>query len=323
MARHCLSVLELTSNWQIYTFKNIRFAQAPVGDLRWAKPAAPLFNATLSDGSYGPQCIQAPTKTSSPPSSPAAPESEDCLFLDLYVPAAALLAPKTANLPVIHWFFGGAYRFGSKDPGGSIFYDGRGLIEAAKGNVIFIASNYRVGAYGFLAGSTMEKQGLPNTGFYDQRAALQWTKDNIGLVGGNCNDVSAWGESAGAGSIMHHLVAFGGTQDPLFKKSVLQSPAFSLAFDRKGGLEDIFQAFATAAGCAGQGLACLRAASPTVLASANRFVSENAPSGASVYGPAPDGNLIRQLALLEFKSGNYFKGLDSLVLSHVRREPEV
>ena len=58
----------------------------------------------------------------------------------------------------------------------------------------------------------MEKEGLPNAGFYDQRAVLQWIQDYIGLVGGDKSQVTAMGLSSGAGSIMHHLTAFGGTQ---------------------------------------------------------------------------------------------------------------
>ncbi len=149
----------------------------------------------------------------------------------------------------------------------------------------------------------MEKEGLPNAGLYDQRAVLQWIQDNIHLVGGDRTQVSAWGESAGAGSIMHHLVSFGGTQDPLFSKAVMQSPAFSLMFDRKGGLESTFQNFTALAGCAGQGVACLRAASADALNKANSALNTAGPPGSFAVGPSADGNLIRQLASLEFQSG--------------------
>lgn len=150
----------------------------------------------------------------------------------------------------------------------------------------------------------MEEQGLPNAGFYDQRAALQWTHDYVSLLGGDPTQVSAWGESAGAGSILHQLVAFGGTQDPLFSKAVLQSPAFAFMWDRKGLLEDVFQNFTALAGCTGQGVACLRAASAETLNAANIALTLAAPVGTFAVGPAADGSFVRQLAVLEYASGN-------------------
>lgn len=74
-----------------------------------------------------------------------ADENLDCLFLDLYVPAAAVKNP-SLKLPVVSWFFGGAYIFGGKDAYGHIipFYDGTGVIQESEGNVIFVTSNYRV-----------------------------------------------------------------------------------------------------------------------------------------------------------------------------------
>ena len=149
----------------------------------------------------------------------------------------------------------------------------------------------------------MERDGLPNAGLYDQHAALQWIQDYIGLLGGDKTQVSAWGESAGGGSIMHQLVAFGGTQDPLFSKAVMLSPAFGLKFDRKGSLEQTFQNFTELAGCAGQGVACLRAASAEALDNANTKLNIAGPPGTFAVGPSADGNMIRQLAVLELTSG--------------------
>ncbi|KAL8930417.1 MAG: hypothetical protein Q9208_000601 [Pyrenodesmia sp. 3 TL-2023] len=339
-------------DFQIYVFKNIRFAAPPVGHLRWAKPVPPPQQSGIQDGSYGPICVQVSLQGSlltglGPDSligqalnqSSFKKASEDCLFLDVYVPAKAIDDP-SLRLPVISWFYGGGYVFGAKDQFQPALplYDGTGLLQLSEGNVIFVASNYRVGAYGFLAGNTMEKEGLPNAGLYDQRAALQWIQDYIGLLGGDKTQVSAWGQSAGAGSIMHQLVAFGGTQDPLFSRAVLQSPGFGLQFDRKGTLQQTFQKFATLAGCPGQGVACLRAASAETLDEANTALNNQA-----AVGPSADGNMIRQLATLEFafgnssltptsfptypltllKTGHYSRVPTSLILSHVTNEAEI
>lgn len=310
-------------NGDIYTFKNIRFGAPPVGELRWAKPAPPAQETTIQDGSYGPICIQSAIKTEfigsiSVPSISAT--SEDCLFLDIYVPAKAITNP-SLKLPVISWFYGGGYIFGGKDQFEPLlpFYDGTGLIQASDGNVIIVTSNYRVGPLGFLAGTTMENEGLPNAGLYDQRAALQWIQDYIGLVGGDKCQVSAWGESAGAGSILHHLTAFGGAQDPLFSRAVLESPAYEFLFDRKGSLEQTFQDFAAFAGCAGLGVSCLRAASTKNISDASVALSEAAPP-VRTFGPSADGAFVRQLAPLEFASGHYWKGISSIILSHTSRE---
>lgn len=165
----------------------------------------------------------------------------------------------------------------------------------------------------------MEKEGLPNAGLWDQRAAFQWVHDHISLVGGDPTQVTAMGESAGAGSIMHHLVGYGGTLVPLFNKAILQSPAYQYMWDRGGTVLSIFNEFATQAGCNGQGLACLRAAPVANLIAANTYLNSEGTDGAFAVGPTPDGSFIRQLAVLEYASGNFHR-IDSLILSHTAAE---
>ncbi len=214
-----------------------------MGDLRWAKPAAPESTSTVQDGRYGPICVQSSPNglnllgpgDQSPnggalnqflagiPVALFSGGNEDSLFLDVYVPGAAVRSP-SMKLPVVAFIYGGAYLFGSKDGFEALeFYDGSGMINESGGNLIYVAMNYRVGAFGFLAGSTMESEGLPNAGLWDQRAALQWIQDYIHLLGGDPTQVTAMGESAGAGSILHHLVA---RETPLFSKAILQSRAY-------------------------------------------------------------------------------------------------
>ncbi|KAJ9151183.1 Alpha/beta-hydrolase [Pleurostoma richardsiae] len=324
----------------IYTFKNIRYAAPPVGDLRWAKPASPVSNATLQDGSYGHSCVQSAIKglnlVGSGNGSPIGAAinqflggipvplfsggNEDCLFLDVYVPGKAIKNPNL-KLPVVVFVYGGGYVFGSKD---SLqpelpFYDGSGMIEQSNNGMIFVAMNYRLGAYGFLAGSTMEKDGLPNAGLWDQRAAFQWVQDYIHLLGGDPTKVTAMGESAGAGSILHHLVAEGGELDPLFSRAIIQSPAFEWMWDRAGVVENTFQNFASLAGCKGKGLACLRAADAKTLQTANDALNAQQTPGSFAVGPTPDGSFIRQLPVLEFSTGNFWD-IESVILSHCASE---
>lgn len=251
--------------------------------------------------------------------------AEDCLFLDIYVPGKAVRNPTRYKLPVIHWFYGGGYLFGSKDQLQPFlpWYDGSGLIGQSGNNVIFVASNYRLGAIGFLAGSTMEKTGTPNAGLWDQRMALQWTKDNIGLLGGDPSQITAMGESAGASSLLHHLVFNGGTTDPLFTKAVLQSPAFLPMVDRQGSLEAVYQNFSTLAGCAGGDMNCLRAASSDTIIKANRVLNSKAIAGTFIVGPSADGSLIRQTPSLEYASGNYWKNLQSIMVTHTSDESTI
>jgi carboxylesterase type B len=130
----------------------------------------------------------------------------------------------------------------------------------------------------------MEKGGAPNAGLWDQRAVQEWIQKYANLFGGNPNEVSLWGESAGAGSIMHHLTAFGGKKPALFKRAVIQSAAYDPQPDRKGMLEKQFQEFATLAGCEGKGLACLRAADIKTIKTAQEKYVASMPAGKPGFG---------------------------------------
>ncbi|KAL2818016.1 Alpha/Beta hydrolase protein [Aspergillus granulosus] len=335
------------SEADVYTFRNIRYAAPPIGDLRWATPAPPEFVAGIQDGSYGHNCIPGPI----PPEfdSPIFENitknaNEDCLFLDIYVPGKALKSHRP-SVPVVVWIHGGAYVTGSKDQGISIgYFDGTSLIQRAEQNLIVVSINYRLGAFGFLAGEPLRGEGngtcttrtsaVFNAGLHDQRAALKWVQSYIHLLGGDANNVSAWGQSAGAGSIMHHLIAKGGTLDPLFKTAALYSPGFGTSAD-EAKTEAQFEAFAGAVGCPVKGtdaLRCLRAANTTVLKEANVNIFAGAAN------PVPDGEYIQNVALLEYsqgnlsvvafaheeaelnQAGNTWPHLNSLIVSHVLDE---
>ena len=239
-------------------------------------------------------------------------DNEDCLFLDIYVPDKALNSSSASKLPVVVYLFGGAYTFGSKDTmitseGNEwSLYDGQGAFDATDDGIIWVVPNYRLGAFGWLAGNTVESNGSPNAALYDQRLVFQFVQDYIGQINGDSNQVSAWGNSAGAGSLVHHLTAFEGNQDPLFSRAVLWSPAYQWAFDRQGALEETYRSFATAAGCADQlgDLECLRKADNNTLKEANQKIVTNVTAlGLFPWGPAVDGSWVKRLPAAQFQLG--------------------
>ncbi|KAL2039233.1 hypothetical protein N7G274_007901 [Stereocaulon virgatum] len=117
------------------------------------------------------------------PKDPVGTLVEDCLFLDFYVPLQVLNGG--SQVPVVVWFYAGAHAFGSKhqfDISKIPMYSGKELLTATPDPLIFVAGNYRLSAFGWLAGSYMEREALPNTGLYDQRMILEFVQENVGKV---------------------------------------------------------------------------------------------------------------------------------------------
>ena len=204
-----------TDDGAIDVFKGIPFAQAPVGDLRW-KPPVPLprWEGERAATDFGPACVQ---PQGGPPNvySPAeqTPVSEDCLSLNIWRPEGA------ANAPVLVWIHGGALLAGSsREP----MYDGRKLAERG---VIVVSINYRLGALGWMAHPALSAESPDgvsgNYGLLDQIAALKWIEANIGAFGGDPENVTIAGESAGGLSVMY-LMASPAARG-LFDRAIAQS----------------------------------------------------------------------------------------------------
>jgi len=210
----------------VRVFKGIPFAAAPVGALRFREPQPPKAWTGVRDGSkWGDTCIQPSGKTRpigvnqalDMPDSPAM--SEDCLNLNVWTPAKAA----GAKLPVMVWFYGGAYAEG----GGSMpFANGSKL--ASKG-VIIVSLNYRVGPFGFLSAPELDAasphHASGNQALSDGIAALKWVKANIAAFGGDPNNVTIFGQSAGAcisAALVGSPVAKG-----LFNKAISESGAWA------------------------------------------------------------------------------------------------
>jgi len=180
----------------IIAFKNIPFAAAPVGPLRWRAPQpAATWSGTRDGSKFGKVCMQPPggnrmNAATDMPDSPGM--SEDCLSLNVWTGAAKAGEKR----PVMVWIYGGAYNEGG---GNAPFSEGDKL--AQKG-VVLVTFNYRVGAFGFLSHPELTAESGRNaSGNYalmDTIAALKWVKANIAQFGGDPNNVTTFGESAGA-----------------------------------------------------------------------------------------------------------------------------
>jgi carboxylesterase type B len=111
--------------------------------------------------------------------------------------------------------------------------------------------------------------------------------DNIGQVRGDPESVTFWGSDASAASALYLVTAYGGTQDPLFKRAILQSMTHQNKYNRTDGLEDMTKAVAKGVGCDGRGaelIACMRKADGKALADVNRNITGNAPLGTFPFG---------------------------------------
>jgi para-nitrobenzyl esterase len=219
----------------VAVFKGLPFAAAPVGDLRWRAPQPAMkWAGVRAAAAFSATCVQA----------------EDCLYLNIYQPSDA---KKGAHLPVMVWIHGGAFVFGSGSQ-----YDGS---QFAKQGVIVVTVNYRLGRAGWFAhpALTAENPGglLGNYGLMDQIAALGWVRDNIRAFGGDPQNLTLFGESAGAIAINYLMLA--PQAKGLFAKAVSESGFGRLAARPLSSAEHIGVSFAEKAGVQGSDAAAAKA----------------------------------------------------------------
>ncbi|OBA75002.1 carboxylesterase [Mycobacterium sp. 1554424.7] len=209
----------------VRTWKGIRYAAPPVGDLRFRRPEPPQRWAEVADAtSYGPACPQ-PTFPNMPLEL-GAPQGEDCLRLNVFAPAGT--APGDAK-PVMVWLHGGAYVLGSAS---QPLYEGHRLVTG--GDVLVVTVNYRLGALGFLdlsSFNTARRRFDSNIGLHDVLAALRWVRDNIAAFGGDPERVTLFGESAGAGIVTTLLAT--PAAEGLFAGAIAQSSPATSVYDRE------------------------------------------------------------------------------------------
>ncbi|KXZ20858.1 para-nitrobenzyl esterase [Bacillus nakamurai] len=206
--------LKGTAEHGVHSWKGIPYAEPPVGKLRFKAPEPPAsWEGIKSADSFGPICPQPTDLLFMSFSGDIPPQSEDCLYLNVFTPGS----PGT-NRPVMVWIHGGAFYLGA---GSEPMYGGSAL--AGQGDVIVVTLNYRLGPFGFLHMGAVDESYANNIGLLDQIAALQWVKDNISAFGGNPDNVTVFGESAGGMSIAS-LMAMPDAKG-LFHKAILESGA--------------------------------------------------------------------------------------------------
>ena len=297
----------------VVSYKGIPFAAPPVGDLRW-RPPQPVepWTGVRQAAEFGANCMQGrfgPPRSSDAPPAPA--PSEDCLVLNVWQPASA---EPGAKLPVMFWIHGGGFVGGS---GSSPNTSGT---QFAKQGVVLVSANYRLGRFGFFAFPALNSEHPDelkgNYAYMDQIAALQWIQRNIAAFGGDPDNVTIFGFSAGGVSV-HSLLASplarglfhkaiaesGGSRDsvltarPMSEDGVdpnypVSGETIGIEFARLMGIEGTDQA----------ALAKLRALSA-------EDVLRGTPAEAEVPGPSYettpifDGKLVTETAETAYKAG--------------------
>jgi para-nitrobenzyl esterase len=187
----------------VIAWKGIPFAAPPVAGLRWRPPQPVQAWSGVRDATgYMPDCAQQPFPGDAAPLGVAT--AEDCLGLNVWKPARA---GNTSPAPVLVWIYGGGFVNGGSSPA---VYDGSAF---ARDGVVMVSFNYRVGRLGFFAHPALSAEArkldepLGNYGYLDQLAALRWVKANIAAFGGDPNNVTVMGESAGGASVLQWLVS--------------------------------------------------------------------------------------------------------------------
>jgi para-nitrobenzyl esterase len=259
----------------VSVFFGIRYAAPPEGNLRWTPPQSPTPpSGTVLASTPGPAC---PQNASTAP----LPQSEDCLFLNVYVPPGAT---PSSHLPVFIWIHGGALVTGT-----GAQYDPSVMV--AENNIIVVTINYRLGALGWLSEpglhaitpSFFQNPGdAGNYGLMDQQFTMQWVQANIAGFGGDPTKVTIGGESAGGLSVSSNLESLQ-TAGGLFRSAIIESGGYML---HDLPAEEIYEAifgpgFDAALGCTPPAdAACLRSQSVSAI-----LAAQTAAFGANGISP--------------------------------------
>ncbi|KAH9477586.1 Lipase 1 [Psilocybe cubensis] len=285
-------------NSPVTFFGNIPYAEPPVGNLRFRAPKPLNENGraqVVTDArNWGPPCIQWPAVVGV--------GSEDCLTLNVWKPTNATEGSK---LPVVVYIHGGGFFQGS--PSGFPFND---WVAQHPGGIVAASITYRLGVLGFMGGSQIAADGDLNAGLLDQRAGLEWIQRHISKFGGDPNEVTIMGESAGGASVVMQVVAYGGTKPAPFKRAAAHSIGFG-GVRNQTEVERDFSMAASIIGCPDDKntLSCMRNASVGAIVSAiNRLPNDLSPviDGDNGFLPDLPSHLINagKFSTVEFLGGH-------------------
>ncbi|KAJ7791801.1 alpha beta-hydrolase [Mycena olivaceomarginata] len=268
-------------------FFGIRFAAPPIGDLRFRAPQPP---ANISG-------VQLATTQPI-----ACGTTEDCLYLNVYYPSTEGGAPPK-NLPTLVWIYGGGYISGQ-----AAGYNGEDIIRQSNNGIVVVVIQYRLGLFGFLAGSEVKKDGdlnaglrfCPEMGEQICMCSLIHYLFAISKFGGDPTKVTIWGESAGAGSVLQQVVAHGGQTKPkLFRGAITSSSWLPSQYRFNDPIPEvaIYSQFNSTAllilsscATATDSMSCLRALDTAVLQAVNGNISRF--KGTIPFPPVVDGSLL-------------------------------
>ncbi len=272
-------------------YRGMPFAKAPVGALRLKRPEPPaphpgVFEATK----FGPACLQEEDFLNG---GKAESYGEDCLYLNVFRPAA------TGKFPVMVWIYGGGFVGGS---GSFDIYDGSNL--AGREGLVVVTINYRLAALGFMALPELKsedpKGATGNYGIQDQARALEWVRDNISAFGGDPEDVTVFGQSAGGMSVCALLVS--PEARGLFQRAMVMSGPCRLMTSLEDGYKKS-QKLASDIGCQGADLlGCLRS---KPMGSFLKKTGNDLFSGGVAWSPTIDGAFLPDTPVKMIQAGNY------------------
>ncbi|ETN40053.1 uncharacterized protein HMPREF1541_04328 [Cyphellophora europaea CBS 101466] len=298
---HNVTYQGLTRNG-VEFFLGVPYAQDTGGANRFKPPQlhVPDNDSTVDATAYGPAC---PQVMGLPPLYPltlsnVTDVSEDCLHLNIARPSG-ISANQGCGLPVMVFIHGGSFWDNSN---AEITNAPDALVLQSVENglpVIYVAMNYRLGAFGFAQTQALRQEGSLNAGLRDQRLAIEWVRDNIGMFGGNGEAITIFGQSSGGLAVGMQIMAYGGTKPVPFQRGICESQALEPGITGNFTYHQM-DLLATALGCntstldSNETLACLRASDTTTFLNASiaTYSGDVSHNIGDVWLPAVDDDFL-------------------------------